>query len=103
MDNHFTKIDPTIKNYRDVIHKFGKSYKFSANDIAEIDPELGIPITTIGVCNDGRSREARFKKLMMASSSEPETVLCIVEPEKTIIRSIENEPHEMRLLTAGVN
>jgi hypothetical protein len=100
MDNHFTKIDPTIKNYRDVIHKFGKSYKFSANDIAEIDPELGIPITTIGVCNDGRSREARLKKLMMASS-KPETVLCIVEPEpeKTIIRSIENEPQ----LTAGVN
>jgi hypothetical protein len=106
MDNHFTKIDPTIKNYRDVIHKFGKSYKFSANDIAEIDPELGIPITTIGVCNDGRSREARLKKLMMASSSEPETVLCIMESEKTIIepiRSIENEPHELRLLTAGVN
>jgi len=102
MDNHFTKIDPTIKNYRDVIHKFGKSYKFSANDIAEIDPELGIPVTTIGVCNDGRSREARLKKLMTASSSESETALCIVEPEKTIIRSIENEPNEM-LLTAGVN
>jgi hypothetical protein len=70
MDNHFSKVDPAIKNYRDVIHKFGKNYKFSANDIADIDPNLGIPVTTVGVCSDGRSREARLKKQQLLSQQQ---------------------------------
>jgi hypothetical protein len=62
MRNYFRKLDPTLKNYRDVIHKYGRDYKFSATQIAKIDPELGIPVLTQEKCNDGRSREARQKK-----------------------------------------
>lgn len=71
MNNHFTLLDPSIKSYRDVLHKFGKVYKFSANDIAEIDPDLGIPIMTTDVCKDGRSREARQRKQML-NGAKPE-------------------------------
>jgi hypothetical protein len=62
MKYHFTKIDPDIKNYRDVINKYGKQYKFSAQKLADLDPALKIPISTLEVCTDGRSREARLKK-----------------------------------------
>ena len=57
--DYFAKIDPTLLNYRDIIKKYGKDYKFSANQIAKIDPDLGIPVQTVEVCKDGRSREAR--------------------------------------------
>jgi len=43
---HFSKIDPSIKNYREVIHKYGKAYKFSPQQIAGLDPELDIPVNT---------------------------------------------------------
>ena len=61
MKNYFKKIDPGVRNYREVIKKFGREYKFSANQIAKLDPELGIPVLTQEVCKDGRSREARQK------------------------------------------
>jgi hypothetical protein len=44
MREHFRKLDPTIKNYREVIHKYGKEFKFSAQQIAALDPALGIPV-----------------------------------------------------------
>src|SRR5271157_6053475 len=59
--DYFKKIDSGIRNYREVIKKFGREYKFSAQQIAKIDPDLGIPVQTIEVCKDGRSREARQK------------------------------------------
>lgn len=61
MKDYFKKIDPNIRNYREVIKKFGREYKFSANQIAKLDAELGIPVLTQEVCKDGRSREARQK------------------------------------------
>jgi len=59
MKDYFRKIDSNLKTYRDVIHKYGKEYKFSANQIAKIDPEVKIPVLTQEVCIDGRSKEAR--------------------------------------------
>src|SRR5271166_3396478 len=59
--DYFAKIDPSLRNYREIIKKYGKEYKFSANQIAKIDPDLGIPILTQEICKDGRSREARAK------------------------------------------
>lgn len=59
LKNYFKVQDPSLTNYREVIHKFGKAYKFSANDIAKLDPNLNIPVVTLEVCKDGRSREAR--------------------------------------------
>lgn len=61
MKDYFKKIDPNLRNYREVIKKFGREYKFSANQIAKIDSELDIPVLTQEVCKDGRSREARQK------------------------------------------
>ncbi len=61
MKDYFKKIDPNLRNYREVIKKFGREYKFSANQIAKIDTEIGIPVLTQEVCKDGRSREARQK------------------------------------------
>src|SRR5271167_2613418 len=59
--DYFAKIDPSLVNYREIIKKYGKDYKFSAQQIAKIDPDLGIPVQTVEVCKDGRSREARQK------------------------------------------
>jgi hypothetical protein len=72
LKNHFRQVDPKLTNYREVIHKYGKTYKFSANDIAKIDPSLGIPVVTQEVCKDGRSREARLQsKLAKAKAASP--------------------------------
>jgi transcription antitermination factor NusG len=62
MEHYFRKKDNAIRNYREVIHKYGRQYKFSADDIAVLDSELRIPVSTTDVCKDGRSREARMKK-----------------------------------------
>src|SRR5271157_4980583 len=60
--DYFAKIDPSLRNYREIIKKYGKDYKFSASQIAKIDPDLGIPVLTQEVCKDGRSKEARKGK-----------------------------------------
>ena len=44
MRDYFRNIDPAISNYREVINKYGKSYKFSAQQISELDPSLKIPV-----------------------------------------------------------
>lgn len=46
MREHFRKTDPSIKNYREVIQKYGTGYKFSAQQIAQLDPDLKIPVRT---------------------------------------------------------
>jgi hypothetical protein len=61
MKDYFKKMDPALRNYREVIKKFGREYKFSANQIAKLDTSLDIPVQTQEVCRDGRSREARQK------------------------------------------
>ena len=48
MRDYFRQIDPAISNYREVINKYGKTYKFSAQQISEIDPSLKIPVLSIG-------------------------------------------------------
>jgi intein/homing endonuclease len=58
---HF-RSDPDLTTYRDVIRKHGKTFKFSAKDIAKLDPSGIVPIRTKDVCKDGRSRESRLKK-----------------------------------------
>jgi len=62
MRSHFKKIDPGVTNYRDAIKRHGREFKFSAIQIAKIDPELGIPVSTPEPCKDGRSKEARKSK-----------------------------------------
>ena len=46
MKDYFLVKDPSVKTYRDVIHKYGKTYKFSANQIAKLDAEIRIPVNT---------------------------------------------------------
>ena len=43
MKNYFRLIDPAMMNYREVVKKYGKAYKFSPQMIAGIDPALGLP------------------------------------------------------------
>jgi intein/homing endonuclease len=62
MKDYFKKQDPELNTYRDVIHKHGKEFKFSANQIAKLDPDCKIPVLTQEVCKDGRSKEARKGK-----------------------------------------
>lgn len=82
--DYFAKIDPSLGNYRDVIKKYGKDYKFSASQIAKIDPALGISVLTQEVCKDGRSREARQKsKAKIQPASEiKKIVFKKAEPRK---------------------
>lgn len=46
IEDVFHKSDPTIKNYREVVERFGAKYKFSLQDLAKLDPGIGIPLTT---------------------------------------------------------
>jgi hypothetical protein len=69
LKGHFKTLDPTLTNYREVIHRYGKQYKFSANDIAKLDSGLDIPVVTVEVCKDGRSREARLKSKLAKATS----------------------------------
>jgi hypothetical protein len=46
IEDHFKALDPTIKNYRDVVERFGPAYKFSLQDLVKLDPGTGIPLTT---------------------------------------------------------
>jgi hypothetical protein len=66
MKSHFLKVNPRLKNYRDVIQKYGVLYKFSPADIAAIDANVGIPVTTLDPAKDGRSRAAREQKRLLA-------------------------------------
>lgn len=72
MKYHFMKLDPNLSNYRDVVTKFGKKYKFSVHEIAKIDPEIKIPISTVDPAKDGRSREARLKKRKVKEAEQRE-------------------------------
>lgn len=69
MKYHFKTSDPDLETYRDVIRKYGKQYKFSAKDISKLDAADTVPIRTIDVCRDGRSREARLQKKRTAQQS----------------------------------
>jgi hypothetical protein len=44
MRDYFKNIDPTLNNYREVINKYGKTYKFSAHQISKIDPSFKLPV-----------------------------------------------------------
>lgn len=61
---HITKTmygdDPDIKSYKDVITKYGSSYRISIKELSKMAP--WIPIQSEEVCNDGRSKRARQKK-----------------------------------------
>ena len=48
IEDFFHKTDSTIKNYREVIERFGSQYKFSLQDLAKLDPDCGLPLTTDG-------------------------------------------------------
>jgi hypothetical protein len=44
MRDYFQITDPTISNYKEVINKYGKDYKFSAEMISKLDPSLKLPV-----------------------------------------------------------
>jgi hypothetical protein len=48
MRDYFRNIDPSITNYREAIGKYGKKYKFSAQQISSIDPNLKLPLLSRG-------------------------------------------------------
>lgn len=80
--DYFAKLDPSLSNYREIIKKYGKDYKFSAAQIARIDPGLGIPQNTVEVCKDGRSREARQKTKIQPASEVKKIASKKLEPKK---------------------
>jgi len=80
--DHFAKVDPSLNNYREIIKKYGREYKFSASQIAKIDPDLGIPQNTLEVCKDGRSREARQKSKIQPASEVKKLALKKLESKK---------------------
>jgi len=61
---HITKTlygnDPDIKSYKDVITKYGNSYKISIKELSKMAPWL--PIKSEDECTDGRSKKARASK-----------------------------------------
>jgi hypothetical protein len=44
MKHWVKKENPAFKNYREVVKKYGDTYKFSAKQIAKVDPSLPIPL-----------------------------------------------------------
>jgi len=80
--DYFAKLDPTLGNYREIIKKYGKDYKFSAAQIAKLDLDLGIPQNTVEVCKDGRSREARQKSKIQPAAEVKKIASKKHEPKK---------------------
>ena len=39
----FSRKNPEFKNYRDAVKHYGDAYRFSARQIAKIDPKLKVP------------------------------------------------------------
>jgi transcription antitermination factor NusG len=89
--DYFAKIDPSLSNYREIIKKYGKDYKFSAQQIAKIDPNLGIPILTQEVCKDGRSREARQKS---KSKIQPAAEVKKLASKEKVSKKKKKQPHD---------
>jgi hypothetical protein len=79
---HFMKKDPKLENYRDVIRKHGKQYKFSPSDIAALDRTLGVPIMTLDPAKDGRSRSAREQKRQLRELEQEQKAVAAAEPKK---------------------
>ena len=46
MTEHFRQLDPSIVNYREAVRQYGADYKFSAQQIASLGPDLKIPVGT---------------------------------------------------------
>ena len=88
--DYFAKIDPSLSNYREIIKKYGKEYKFSAQQIAKIAPNLDIPVQTVEVCKDGRSREAR-QKSKIQPAAEVKKLAAKGKPEK---KKRKKTPHD---------
>jgi hypothetical protein len=44
MKHWVKKENPAFKNYREVVKKYGDTYKFSAKQMAKVDPSLPIPL-----------------------------------------------------------
>jgi len=87
MKSHFLKLNPRLENYRDVIRQYGEAYKFSPTDIASIDAQIGIPVTTLDPAKDGRSREAREQKRRLAEL-EQERVAAEAARAEEILKSL---------------
>lgn len=81
---YFKQVDPSITNYREVIHKYGRKYKFSANDILKLDSSLGIPVQSQEICKDGRSREARMKLKATKPAPKPVAKKVVVPAKKQV-------------------
>jgi hypothetical protein len=88
LKNHFKLLDPKLTNYREVVHKFGKQYKFSHTEIAKLDPNLGIPLVTLEVCKDGRSREARLRNKAKQANVRPAPALKVVASAQPALKVI---------------
>lgn len=87
MESHFLKLNPQLKDYRDVIRKYGESYKFSPTDIAGIDAGIGIPVTTLDPAKDGRSRAAREQKRHLAEI-EQERLAAEAAAAEVVLKSL---------------
>jgi len=87
MKSHFLKLNPSLENYRDVIRQYGEAYKFSPTDIAAIDANIGIPVTTLDPAKDGRSREAREQKRRLAEL-EQERIAAEAARAEEVLKSL---------------
>jgi hypothetical protein len=56
IEGHFIKLDPTIKNYRDVVERFGIKYKLTFPDLQEINTACGTPLP-----NDAPQKKSKDK------------------------------------------
>lgn len=87
MKSHFMKLNPHLENYRDVIKQYGPAYKFSPTEIAQLDHQIGIPVTTLDPAKDGRSREAREHKRHMVEI-EQERLAAEAAAAENVLKSL---------------
>ena len=59
VNDHFRRLHPEIRNYRDVISRMGPDFRFTVDDIAAIDPTLGIPYQTGEAAPNGQPRKRK--------------------------------------------
>ena len=101
MHSHFLKLNPNLENYRDVIHQYGESYKFSPSDIAAIDLNIGIPVTTLDPAKDGRSREAREQKRRLLEL-EQERLAAEATAAEAVLKTLPKKRTLSKVRTTGI-
>jgi hypothetical protein len=78
--DHFKRIDPTVESYREVVTKFGPSWKFPLQDLVNFATGLSLPIHS-----EEQDAKDRLREELIARAAPPPPPLAV--PSKKVRRA----------------